>query len=293
MAHDIFISYSSKDKVIADAMCANLENSGIRCWIAPRDILPGRNWGESIIEAIHESKMLVLVLSSNSNKSSQIVRELERAVFTGIPIIPFRVEDILPSDSISYFIAGAHWLDALTPPLEEHINSLTKTINILLESSPLQNDETHGFETLDYNPLDYETPDYETSPYKTSEYEGSDTETVKNSNYGHGNYESMPKTEPSTSGKTLRILGIAFGLIFIILFIGTVRSVIYYFYRELYESGTLFAVGELSLLIIGAYLLLSGFVSQKNRFTAIILIIIGIFIFIFLSSFPHVSFFEF
>ena len=34
MAHDVFISYSTKDKVIADAICANLENRGIRCWIA-------------------------------------------------------------------------------------------------------------------------------------------------------------------------------------------------------------------------------------------------------------------
>ena len=132
MAHDVFISYSSKDKVIADALTANLEKSGIRCWIAPRDILPGQNWGESIIGAIHGSKLLVLVLSSNSNKSSQIVRELERAVDTGIPIIPFRVEEILPSDSISYFIASAHWLDALTPPLEEHIDNLIKTIRTLL-----------------------------------------------------------------------------------------------------------------------------------------------------------------
>lgn len=69
MAHDVFISYSTKDKVIADAICANLENRGIRCWIAPRDILPGKKWGGSIIEAIERSKILVLVLSSNSNKS--------------------------------------------------------------------------------------------------------------------------------------------------------------------------------------------------------------------------------
>ena len=40
MAHDVFISHSSKDKPIADAICANLEGTGIRCWIAPRDIAP-------------------------------------------------------------------------------------------------------------------------------------------------------------------------------------------------------------------------------------------------------------
>ncbi|HXQ15450.1 MAG TPA: toll/interleukin-1 receptor domain-containing protein [Caulobacteraceae bacterium] len=42
--HDVFISYSSKDKTTADAICALLERDGAKCWIAPRDILPGEAW---------------------------------------------------------------------------------------------------------------------------------------------------------------------------------------------------------------------------------------------------------
>ena len=38
--HDIIISDSTLDKPITDAVCAGLEARGIRCWIAPRDILP-------------------------------------------------------------------------------------------------------------------------------------------------------------------------------------------------------------------------------------------------------------
>ena len=52
MPHEVFISHSSKDKVYADAVCARLESEGIRCWIAPRDILPGMSWGSAIVEAI-------------------------------------------------------------------------------------------------------------------------------------------------------------------------------------------------------------------------------------------------
>ena len=52
VAHDVFISYSSKDKPAADAACAILELKGIRCWIAPRDIVPGTDWGELIIDAL-------------------------------------------------------------------------------------------------------------------------------------------------------------------------------------------------------------------------------------------------
>jgi TIR domain len=52
VAHDVFISYSSRDKPTADAACAALEQRSIRFWIAPRDIVPGAEWGESIIDAI-------------------------------------------------------------------------------------------------------------------------------------------------------------------------------------------------------------------------------------------------
>lgn len=132
MAHDVFISHSAKDKPIADAVCATLEMDGIRCWIAPRDIVPGTQWGEAIIDAISMSSVMVLVFSSNANESQQIIREVERAVSKGIPVIPFRVEDVDPNKSLEYFISAPHWLDALTPPLEKHMGQLSSTIKLLL-----------------------------------------------------------------------------------------------------------------------------------------------------------------
>lgn len=47
MAHDVFISYSYHDKNVANAVCSAVESAGIRCWIAPRDVLPGMEWGEA------------------------------------------------------------------------------------------------------------------------------------------------------------------------------------------------------------------------------------------------------
>jgi len=103
MAHDVFISYSSKDKPIADAVCATLEGSKIRCWIAPRDVLPGVPYGEALINALNQSRLLVLVFSADANNSPQVMREVERAVNKNIPIIPFRIENVLPSKSMEFF----------------------------------------------------------------------------------------------------------------------------------------------------------------------------------------------
>ena len=133
MPHDVFVSYSSDDKPTADAVCATLENKGIRCWIAPRDILPGMEWGGAIVDAINASRVMVLVYSAKANDSPQIKREVERAVNRGLSIIPFRIEDVPMSTTLEYFMSMPHWLDALTPPLQDHLDRLAKTTSLLLE----------------------------------------------------------------------------------------------------------------------------------------------------------------
>lgn len=135
MAHDVFISYASQDKPAADAACATLEARGIRCWIAPRDILAGTGWGEAIVDAINQSQVMVLVFSSHANESPHIRREVDRAVTKGVPIIPVRIEDVVPAKALEYYMSSVHWLDALTPPLEAHFNLLADKVHVLLGRS--------------------------------------------------------------------------------------------------------------------------------------------------------------
>ena len=124
-----------QDKPTADAICAALERDRVRCWIAPRDIVPGANWGEAIVEGIKVSRIMVVVFSAASNGSPQVLREVERAVHKGVPIIPFRIEDILPSKSMEFFLSTPHWLDALSPPLEQHIELLSQSVRALLAAA--------------------------------------------------------------------------------------------------------------------------------------------------------------
>lgn len=149
MAYDVFISHSSKDKQTADAVCHYLEQNGIRCWIAPRDILPGGDWAESIVEAIRESRLMLLIFSSNANDSHQINREVNLAADENIPIVPFRIENVQPSTKLRYYLGTPHWLDALTPPLEKHLDQLVKSISIFLAIPSKKKVEVpeHIFET--------------------------------------------------------------------------------------------------------------------------------------------------
>ena len=124
----IFLSYSSKDKLIADAICSRLENQGIRCWIAPRDVKPGTDYSNQIADALESATTMVMVFSSDSNNSRHVKSEIDRAFSLGKIIIPFRVENVELDKGLAYYLAKTHWLDAVTRPLEQHIDRLATTI---------------------------------------------------------------------------------------------------------------------------------------------------------------------
>jgi len=135
MAHNVFISYSSQDKPVADAVCAALERVRIRCWIAPRDVQPGRSFAGEITRAIQHSKVLVLIFSTHSNQSEQVLREVQLAANSHLHIVQFRIQDVIPSDDLEYYLSAPHWLDALTPPLENHLGRLGISVKALLDMS--------------------------------------------------------------------------------------------------------------------------------------------------------------
>jgi hypothetical protein len=96
MEPKVFISHSSKDKTIADAICRQLESAGIRCWVAPRDIEVGSDWTEGIMRGIARCRVFVLVFSAHANDSEHVRREMARAFSLGLAVIPFRTEAIVP-----------------------------------------------------------------------------------------------------------------------------------------------------------------------------------------------------
>src|ERR1700722_18254512 len=78
-AAPVFVSHSSQDAAVANAVVENLEQHGIKCWIAPRDVTPGSQYADEIVAAINGAKVLVLVLSEYAVASPHVGREIERA----------------------------------------------------------------------------------------------------------------------------------------------------------------------------------------------------------------------
>lgn len=135
MGHHVFISHSTKDKLTADAICEALESNGLRCWIAPRDIPPGKDWSAAIVNGIRETRVVVLVFSASANASHPVKSEIERAYGNQIPVIPFRIEDLVPSESLEFFLSTRQWLNAFTAPLEQHLHTLIEAVHGSIQDS--------------------------------------------------------------------------------------------------------------------------------------------------------------
>jgi TIR domain len=128
----VFISHSSKDRETADAICAHLESAGIKCWVAPRDIEPGATWTKGIMQGLGACRALILVFSEHANDSDHVQREVAKAFSSGLAVIPFRIKDFLPNQSLSYFLDTVQWLDAVAPPLQKHLGTLSERVKKLL-----------------------------------------------------------------------------------------------------------------------------------------------------------------
>jgi hypothetical protein len=128
---EVFVSYASPDRETAFKIAAFLEGQGIACWIAPRDVPPGMEYGAAIIQGIETSRALILVLSEHSNDSQFVRKEVERAVSKVKPVLPVRIREITPSGSLEFFISSAQWVDAWRSPMEQHLSGLVQAIRVL------------------------------------------------------------------------------------------------------------------------------------------------------------------
>jgi endonuclease YncB( thermonuclease family) len=109
--HTIFISHASQDLHLAQVLCEALENRGIRCWLAGRDVTGGDNFQSAIPAAIRASKAMILIFTNNANNSDEIKKELALASQHRLTVIPLRAEEVVPEPAFEYELSTRQWID--------------------------------------------------------------------------------------------------------------------------------------------------------------------------------------
>ena len=131
----VFISYSTKDQLQAEAVRNVIEQNGITCWMAPRDIPGGSNYTKEIPHAIRDCQAFVLMLSQNAQNSPWVLKELDRAVNEGKIILPFQLEDITLNDEFNFLLTGAQRYDAYQKK-SEALQLLISRIKAIIDPAP-------------------------------------------------------------------------------------------------------------------------------------------------------------
>ena len=138
MNHDVFISYSSKNPEVALAVCHTLEEHGIKCWMAPRNIPPGCDYGDLIDDAIIASKVFLFIYSFESVNSVWCKGELNVAFSEEKIIIPYRIDTTPMKGAVRVMLNQRHWLDAY-PDYKSQFASLVEAVNRSLGKTMVPN----------------------------------------------------------------------------------------------------------------------------------------------------------
>ena len=136
--YDIFICHAFEDAEPAQAICSALEENGLRCWLAPRDPVPGIPYARQIVDAVAAARLLLLIFSSHTNESRAVINEVELASSSGKVIIPVRVENVAPSKDLAFYVSALHWFDAFGIPFKERTAALVRHVSgFLAQELPL------------------------------------------------------------------------------------------------------------------------------------------------------------
>lgn len=133
---DVFLSYEHSMKSVVDHICAALESDGIRCWYAPRDAVG--DYATSIMNAIDEARVFVVVLNNAASESVHVLNEVENAYKRivekngDLTILPFRLSNEDLSKAMEYYINRLHWIDASSQGVDNAIAELKSKVKAIL-----------------------------------------------------------------------------------------------------------------------------------------------------------------
>ena len=136
-------------------MCAYLEQHKVRCFVAYRDIPKGVVWAKAIVEALDESKMMVVVFSEEFNLSDQVDREIELASEDKKPILTFRISNTMFKGAKKYYLKNINWIDAFPNPENLFDSLLDNVAKLIGFSLPEKERQERGYKPIQDNNKQY------------------------------------------------------------------------------------------------------------------------------------------
>ncbi len=128
----VFISYARADEATAHRICEELEHRAISCWIAPRNVPPGMDYGQAIMDGIKNCQVMLVLLSEDSGQSRYVAREVERAVTHDAKLLPVRLANLDIPARLEFFLGSCQWFDLFHPQDDRALGGLGDAVARLL-----------------------------------------------------------------------------------------------------------------------------------------------------------------
>ena len=135
MKADVFLSYKSEEEEYARKVRKVLEDNGISCWMAPDSIPVGSNYMKQIPQAIDNCKVMIVLISEKSQKSTWVKNEFSQAITKNKLIIPYLIQDCQLEDEFAFSMSTMQQVYAWKNE-EDALNRIVKDIREALGDDP-------------------------------------------------------------------------------------------------------------------------------------------------------------
>jgi adenylate cyclase len=130
-AEDVFVSYSRQDNDKVQALTGRLRAAGVRLWMDVRNIDGAAMWGEEIVNAVANSKVLLLLVSKTSVNSQNVVKEVLLASERKGHILPVDLEPTEVPGSLKYALAGIQHIEYFRGNPDDQMQSILRSLERL------------------------------------------------------------------------------------------------------------------------------------------------------------------
>lgn len=120
----IFLSYSRRDGQFTQQLARDLRQKGYSTWLDVGDIVAGELWRREIVDGIENCAAFVIILSSNSIRSENVVKELSLAESSNKKIFPVLLEEVDIPKEMKYQIAGVQLVSFINSDYNKSLESL-------------------------------------------------------------------------------------------------------------------------------------------------------------------------
>ncbi len=127
----IFISCADSTATVhaASTIVGHLEAKGLACFFAARDVARGAGHGATILSALKECALVLLVVSRDMDGSEQVLTEIDAAVSSRKSVLPVFIEDVVLNNDFRYYIGRKQWVIAYPGALDTYLEKIYRMVS--------------------------------------------------------------------------------------------------------------------------------------------------------------------